>query len=191
MTRKEVNLESFRSTVGSMIPITGQLIIVTTIDKEGQVNAALKSDFMRMVSSPPIIGFSCNLVHHTAQNILENQEFVINIIGEHILEQALETGKDYPKGINELEKAGLTAIPSKTVAPPQIAECPVHLECREEFHKTYDDEIIIFGRVVTASIEEEMLHVSCEERYRKILPVFPLGERKYTIPGEIKQFPGW
>lgn len=191
MKRKEVIIDSFRSAVGRILPVTGQLIIVTTIDTKGQINAALKSDFMRMVSDPPIIGFSCNLTHHTAQNILETHEFVINLVGEHILEKTLETAKDYPKGVNELEKAGLTAIPSQEVSPPRIVECHVHLECKEEFHKIYDDEIIIFGRAVAASVDENVFQAPCEERYRIVQPVFPLGEKKYAILGEVKSFPGW
>jgi flavin reductase (DIM6/NTAB) family NADH-FMN oxidoreductase RutF len=145
-----------------------------------------------MVSSPPpIIAFSCNLIYHTARNILENHEFVINIVGEHILEQALETAKDYPKGVNELDRAQLTAMPSQTVTPPRIAECLIHLECTEEFHKTYDDEIIFFGQVAAAFFDEDILRAPCEKRYRMIQPVFPLGERKYAILGEVKPFPGW
>ena len=191
MTRKDVTLDSFRSPVGGILPITGQLIIVTTISKDGAVNAALKSDFMRMVTTPPILAFSCSLSHHTAQNILEQHEFVVNIVGETMLEKALETAKDYPKGVNEMEKAGLTGIPSQKVAPPRIAECVVHLECKKECHKTYGDEIIIFGRVVAASVDEAVLDASCEDRYRMVQPVYPLGERKYAILGEVKTFPGW
>jgi flavin reductase (DIM6/NTAB) family NADH-FMN oxidoreductase RutF len=186
-----VELDSFRSPVGSILPITGQLVIVTTISNKGVVNAALKSDIMRMVSTPPILAFSCSLSHHTAQNILEQHEFVVNIVGENILEHALETAKDYPEDVNELEKAGLTALPSQAVRPPRIAECSVHLECTEECTKTYGDEIIIFGRVVAASIDDDVFSASCEDRYRMVQPVFPLGERKYATLGDVKDFPGF
>jgi flavin reductase (DIM6/NTAB) family NADH-FMN oxidoreductase RutF len=190
MTIKEEKLHSFRSALGNKIPISGQLIIVTTVDEKNHVNAALKSDFMRMVSSPPILAFSCNLVHHTAQNILKTHEFVVNIVGEHILEQALETSKDYPKGVNELNEAGLTGISSQIVTPPRILECPVHLECIEESHKTYDDEIIFFGKALAVSFDEDFFQASCEERCRIIRCIFPLGEKKYACLGNVKHFPG-
>jgi flavin reductase (DIM6/NTAB) family NADH-FMN oxidoreductase RutF len=37
---------------------------------------------------------------------------------------------DYERGINELEKAGFTAVPSKIVRPPRIKEAPVAMECK-------------------------------------------------------------
>jgi flavin reductase (DIM6/NTAB) family NADH-FMN oxidoreductase RutF len=189
MGRKEVELKSFRSPMGNVLPITGHLVIVTTISKNGSINAAVKSDLMRMVSEPPIIAFSCNLSHHTAQNILEQHEFVVNIPGEDILEQAMETAKDYPREVNELEKAGLTTIPSVAVGPPRIKECPVHLECTKEWHNLYGDEIIIFGRVVSMSANEDIVNAPCEVRYRKVLPILTLGEGLYALLGEIKRLP--
>lgn len=137
MGKIDIELENFRSKAGQRLPILGQVMIVTTISKEGTVNAAVKSDIMQMVTEPPIIGFSCNLEHHTAQNILEQQEFVVNIPGEDIIAQCMECAKDYPKEINELEKAGLTPIPSSKVTPPSIDECLVNIECEEEHYETY------------------------------------------------------
>lgn len=88
-----------------------KLVIVTTVDKDGSV-----------------LAFSCNLAHHTAQNILEQHEFAVNVAGENIVEKAMETAKDYPREINELEKAGFQAIPSSDIKPLSIAECPVKLK---------------------------------------------------------------
>ncbi|MBU7022937.1 MAG: flavin reductase family protein [Theionarchaea archaeon] len=189
MSKKEATLRSFRDKMGEILPITGQLIIVTTVNEKGIINAGLKSEFMRMVTEPPILGFSCNLAHHTAQNILATHEFVVNIPGEDIVEKAMETAKDYPEGVNEMEKAGLTAVPSSAVGPPYIAECPVHMECREEWTKTYGDEIIILGKVVSVSVDERLLEGSCEDRYSVIKPLFTLGEGMYGTLGEIKQLP--
>jgi len=189
MSLIDAKLDSFRSDLGQKLPLLGQLVIVTTMSKKGRVNAALKSDIMRMVSDPPIIAFSCNLVHHTAQNILEQHEFVVNIVGEKILKQAMVTSKDYPAHVNEMEMAGLQAIPSVAVNPPRIAECLVHLECKEESHKTYDNEIIFFGRVVRISIDEEVLHAPIENRYQIVEPIVPLGEYRYASIAEVKNLP--
>jgi len=37
---------------------------------------------------------------------------------------------DYPAGINEFDKAGLTEMPSDTIAPPRVLESPVSFECK-------------------------------------------------------------
>lgn len=189
MVKVDVELESFRSSIGQKLLLMGQLVIVTTVSKNGDCNAALKSDVMRMVSDPPILAFGCNLAHHTAQNILEQHEFVVNIPGENIVEQAMETSKDYPREINELEKAGFHALPSQVVTPPRIAECPVNVECTEEWHKLYDDEIIIFGRVVAVSVDEEVFQARIEDRYRMTKPMVLLGEYRYAPIGDVKKLP--
>ena len=189
MTKKEVNFESFRSPVADAFPIPGQVIIVTTINQNGIINAAVKSDFMRMISKPPILAFSCNLNHHTAQNVLETHEFVVNIPGEDIIKQTMETAKDFPAQVNELEKARLHAEPSSAVSPPRVAECLASLECREEWTKTYGDEIIISGRVVAACIDERILDSSVKDRYYTVRPILPLGDRQYAVLGAIRKFP--
>ncbi|MBU7000986.1 MAG: flavin reductase family protein [Theionarchaea archaeon] len=189
MAKMDVELDNFRSHIGQKLLLLGQLVIITTVDKNGCVNAALKSDIMRMVSNPPILAFSCNLAHHTAQNILENHEFVVNVVGEDIVEQAMETAKDYPQEINELEKAQFQALPSRAVKPPRIAECPVNLECKEEWHKLYDDEIIIFGRVMAASIDEEVFKARIEDRFKMTRPMALLGEYRYCPVNNIKRLP--
>ncbi len=180
MKKIDLELESFRSPLGNKLPILGQMVIVTTVDADGGVNAAVKSDIMNMVSDPPILAFGCNLAHHTAQNILETHEFVVNIAGEDIIAQAMETAKEYPPEVNELEKAGLTAVSSSVVTSPRIKECPIHLECIEEYTTTYDDEIIIFGRVVKVGIDEDVFNASIEDRYKKVKPVVTLGEFRYA-----------
>ncbi len=189
MAKVDVELDSFRCREGQKLLLLGQLVIVTTVGKDGSVNAALKSDIMRMVTSPPILAFSCTLAHHTAQNILEQHEFVINVCGENIVEQAMETAKDYPREVNELEKAGLHASPSRVVKPPSIVECPVNIECKEESHKIYGEEIIIFGRVVSASIDERVFHASMEDRISAVKPMALLGEYKYTPLCDVKRLP--
>ena len=37
---------------------------------------------------------------------------------------------EYPDGINEFEKAGLTMLPSEVVKPYRVAESPVQFECK-------------------------------------------------------------
>jgi flavin reductase (DIM6/NTAB) family NADH-FMN oxidoreductase RutF len=56
--------------------------------------------------------------------------------------------------VNELEKAGLTAIASKVVKPPRIAEYRSHFECEVEWTKQWLHRVMIVGRVVAASVDE-------------------------------------
>jgi flavin reductase (DIM6/NTAB) family NADH-FMN oxidoreductase RutF len=131
-------------------PIT----IVTTVDKEGKANAALKS--WVMYCSPRDIMFGCNVDHDTAKNVLETGEFVVNIPGIEILEQTKVTAVPYPRGVDEMEKAGLTAVSSLVVKPPRVKECKAHAECRLSWYKELGENSVVFiGRVVALSVGEE------------------------------------
>jgi flavin reductase (DIM6/NTAB) family NADH-FMN oxidoreductase RutF len=46
------------------------------------------------------------------QNILETREFTLNMMSEWFLEAANHTCGEYDRGVNEMELAGLTPVPS-------------------------------------------------------------------------------
>jgi flavin reductase (DIM6/NTAB) family NADH-FMN oxidoreductase RutF len=84
------------------------------------------------------------------RNIRETPEFVVHIVNDAIKDKMNVCAVDYPYGVNELEKAGFTAVPSRKVRVPRIAEAPVALECRlmqivELGRKPYH---VVFGEIV-------------------------------------------
>ncbi len=94
------------------VVFTFQTTIITTVDARGRVNAApfgLVYPFSTGTGNPQML-VGINSQWHTAQNILETKEFVINYPPRRLLEQATATGLFYPEGVNELEKTGLEAI---------------------------------------------------------------------------------
>lgn len=189
MKKVEIEVNNLLSKNAQKIPMINQIVIITTISNDGNINAAIKSSVIHAISEPPIFGFSCNLSHHTSQNILEQHDFVINIPGEDIIEQVATTSIDYPVEVNELEKAGLSSIPSKVVKPPRIEECVTHFECREEWHKIYDNDILIFGKVVATSIDKDLYNLPIEERFPIVKPVVMLGEKRYSPVIDVKKIP--
>ena len=66
----------------------------------------------------------------TLRNIEETKEFVVNSANEWLIEPVVHTAATYPPGINEMEKAGLTPLPSVKVKPPRIKEAAIHMECK-------------------------------------------------------------
>jgi flavin reductase (DIM6/NTAB) family NADH-FMN oxidoreductase RutF len=190
MDKVDIIVDNLLSKEAAKIPRMNQLVIITTINTKGVVNAAVKSEVIHALTEPPVFGFSCNLGHHTCQNILEQHEFVINIPGEDIVDKAMKTAHGFPAGVNELDEAGLQALPSKKVKPPRIAECVAHFECREEWHDIRGEEILIFGRVVAASLNKDLYEASIEERFRIARPVVVLGEYRYSPVHEVKKLPG-
>jgi len=167
-----------------MFMIVRPIVIISTISKEGVPNAALKTNFMN-VSVLEKVAFGCFPEHDTHRNIIETREFVVNVPSEEIIEQVMVTAVDFPHNVNEIEKAGLTAIPSEKVKPPRIEECKLHLECKLNWRK---DNIII-GEVVAASADEDLIKGSVEERQMKLGQMFLVGARMYGRIGDIRELP--
>jgi len=131
------------------------IVVITTVNKEGTPNAAVKTHFMT-VSSMTRYAFDCSPEHHTYQNIIETGEFVINVPTEDILGKVLKaaiiTENPSPAGSNEIESAGLTPIPSEKVRPPRVKECAAHYECLLDWYK----EGLIVGKVVAVSVDKAL-----------------------------------
>ena len=127
-------LDFYQFMIASIAP--RPIAFVSTQDDEGQVNLAPFSFFNAFSSNPPIVVFSVNrrvqdnTTKDTLSNIEDTMECVINMVSYSIVRQMALTGVNYPKGVNEFLKAGLTPIASTLVRPPRVKESPVQLECR-------------------------------------------------------------
>ncbi len=112
------------------------IAFASTIDKDGKPNLAPFSFFNVFSANPPIVVFSpsrsgrTGATKHTYENIKEVPEVVINIVNYDMVQQVSLASTEYPKGVNEFEKAGFTAIPSEIVKPFRVKESPAQLECK-------------------------------------------------------------
>lgn len=112
------------------------ICFASTIDENGVPNVSPFSFFNVFGSKPPIVVFSParrvrdNTTKHTLQNAQATGEVVINVVNYDIVQQVNLASCEYPKGVSEFEKAGLTALPSDMVKPFRVKESPVQLECK-------------------------------------------------------------
>ncbi len=112
------------------------IAFASTVDKQGRVNLSPYSFFNGFGSNPPVLILSParrvrdNTIKHTLENVFEIPEIVIHIVDYAMVEQMSLSSCEYPKGVNEFEKAGFTAIPSSLVKPPRVAESPAAFECK-------------------------------------------------------------
>ena len=174
-----------------------QVTIVTTVDAQGRVNAAPFGLVLPYSGDPerPQMMLCSNRMWHTAQNIEATGEFVINHPSFSLYPKVSEAGKLWPEGVNELEKAGLTAIPAEKVRPPRIEECYQHIECRlAEIIHPHENQSNLIGDIVSISINEEFLSLSQTEKIKKADPLFIFGLNFedfgafYMKSGEAKEF---
>jgi len=111
------------------------IAFVSTQDTAGCVNLSPFSFFNAFGSNPPIVAFSparsgrTGQTKDTYENVKAVPQCVINICDYALVHQLSLASGEYPKGVNEFLKAGLTELPSQTVKPPRVAEAPVQMEC--------------------------------------------------------------
>ncbi|MDP6909037.1 MAG: flavin reductase family protein, partial [Flavobacteriales bacterium] len=112
------------------------IAFASTMDTQGNPNLAPFSFFNVFSANPPIAIFSParrvrgNTTKHTLDNVEATKEVVINMVSHDILHQMNLASSEYELGINEFEKAGLTAIESEVVKPFRVKESPAQLECK-------------------------------------------------------------
>jgi flavin reductase (DIM6/NTAB) family NADH-FMN oxidoreductase RutF len=71
-----------------------------------------------------------NTTKDTLHNVEKTGEVVINIVNYKIARQMALASIEYPPGVSEFEKSGLTPIPSELVKPYRVMEAPVQFECK-------------------------------------------------------------
>jgi flavin reductase (DIM6/NTAB) family NADH-FMN oxidoreductase RutF len=142
------------------------IALASTIDKDGNVNLSPFSFFNMVSTRPPILVFSPsrrvrdNTTKHTLENIQEVPEVVINIVNYNMVEQVSLASCEYPYGVNEFVKSGLTELPSSCVKPPRVKESPASFECKVNQIITLGDEggsgNLIICEVLRIHIKEEI-----------------------------------
>src|ERR1043166_1960353 len=84
------------------------LVMITTVDTNGRINAASYGTCTRVCHDPVYIAFTTGEGKDTYNNVLATGEFVVNVpsFDRKILEKVRVVGLEFPTGTNELEKAG-------------------------------------------------------------------------------------
>jgi flavin reductase (DIM6/NTAB) family NADH-FMN oxidoreductase RutF len=112
------------------------IAFASTIDEKGNPNLSPFSFFNVFSAKPPIAVFSParrgrdNTTKHTYENLKQIPEVVINVVTYNMVQQASLASTEYPKGVNEFEKAGFTQIASDLIRPFRVKESPVQMECK-------------------------------------------------------------
>lgn len=166
------------------------IAFVSSINGAGEVNLSPFSFFNLFSANPPILVFSPsrrvrdNTTKHTLENVLEVPEVVIHVVGHDLVEQMSLASTEYPKGVNEFVKAGLTAIPSNQVAPPRVKEAPVAFECKVLQVLPLGDQggagNLVICEVIQIHLDEAILDASGAIEPLKLDPVARLGGNWYT-----------
>jgi len=170
----------------------------STIDKAGNVNLSPFSFFNLFSSNPPIVIFSPsrrvrdNSIKHTLENVMEVPEVVINIVTYEMVHQVSLASCEYPKEMNEFEKAGFTSEPATIIKPPMVKESKVKMECNVIEIKPLGTEggagNLVICEVIRMHIDDSLLDENKKIDQRKIHHIARLGGDWYSKVDETNLF---
>lgn len=121
------------------------IALVSTISKDGINNLTPFSFFNVFGANPPIIAFSPSRrgrdgsLKDTYLNLIETKECVVQAVTYAIVEQISLASTEYPYGVDEFVKSGLTPIDSDLVKPKRVKESPFQMECKMLEMRSFGD----------------------------------------------------
>lgn len=141
------------------------IALASTVSADGIRNLAPFSFFNAFGSNPPMLAFGPNRrgrdgsVKHTYLNASATGEFVIAAVSHAMVQQMNLASAEYPEGVNEFLKSGLTPLPARLVQPALVAESPFQMECR--LHQTVElgtgpgSGLLLIGEVLAFHARED------------------------------------
>jgi flavin reductase (DIM6/NTAB) family NADH-FMN oxidoreductase RutF len=132
-------------------------VLVTTVDERGRAEVSPFSFIAPVSFDPPLLVISVGPHKHSYWAMTRVKEFVVNIPTEKMVDKVWQAGGKWDAEESKLAKLGLRTEPSDKVRPPRLADCPVNIECFEEFSRKAGDHIIVVGRVVSINANHEFV----------------------------------
>lgn len=181
--------DAYKLLIGSILP--RPIAFVSTIDENGNANAAPFSFFTAICADPMLICFSPMRrgsdggKKDTLLNIEKTKQFVINIVSESMAKQMNDCAVEFAPEVDELEVTGLTKEPGRVVRVPRIKESLVHLECELYQVLDFGDQAgagsLVIGKVLNIHVEDDLFHKGRVDT-EKLQPIGRMAGNTYTNP---------
>jgi flavin reductase (DIM6/NTAB) family NADH-FMN oxidoreductase RutF len=135
---------------------------VTSQNAQGVVNLAPFSFFNAIGSDPLFLMISVGnkddgTPKDTAQNIIANKEFVVNLVTEDLLSVMNISAANFPADESELTAIGLHPAESQKIQVPRVAEAKASLECVLHSQQALGTYTLLIGEVVMLYINDALV----------------------------------
>ncbi|MCM2250702.1 MAG: flavin reductase family protein [Geothrix sp.] len=141
------------------------IALASTVSREGIRNLSPFSFFNAFGSNPPTVAFAPNrrgrdgTVKHTYLNAVATGEFVIAAVSHAMLHPMNVASAEWPDGVDEFPKCGLTPLPAQFVKPALVEESPFQMECRlqqvVELGTGPGSGLMLLGEVLAFHVRED------------------------------------
>ncbi len=183
---KRTAKENYELLLGAVVP--RPIAWVSSRSKDGTDNLAPFSFFNLFSVNPPVLGFSPGLKQQkdsepvfkdTLRNIIDTEEFVVNIVSAELAEKMVQTSKDYAPEISEFDACGLGRQKSFSIGASRVAEAKIALECRLYKIIKLGSNNLILGKIHFVHVDDNILSAGKID-INKLKPVGRLGGELYS-----------
>jgi flavin reductase (DIM6/NTAB) family NADH-FMN oxidoreductase RutF len=164
---------------------------ITTMSAKGEINLAPYSFFNAITDRPPIVMFSSEGQKDSVAFVAESKEFVCSLATYDLRAAMNETSAPLPRGVNEMQAAGLTPAPSRLVKPPRVAASPCALECKwlktvnlDDIDGRALDRYVVFGQAIGVYIDDQFLKNGRLDT-AAMRPIARCGYDEYAVVQEV------
>jgi flavin reductase (DIM6/NTAB) family NADH-FMN oxidoreductase RutF len=179
---------AYRLLTGVVVP--RPIAWVTSLSSGGVLNLAPFSAFTFVSPKPPMLAISVGrkggIYKDTAQNILNNEEYVVHIANSNLMTAVHESSTEHPPDISEVEELRLSTLPGERVKVRRLAAAPIAMECRFrqclEFGETRSR--LIVGEVLVFHIRDGLLQNGKIET-EALDPIARIAGPRYARLGEV------
>jgi len=144
-----------------VVTIPNPIYIITTRKANGAPNANLQSWGLLVGEKGSYSSLLALLDQsHTYENILREREWCLSFPSFEHYPECFETIYCNAPDNDEITEAGFTVEEAITVKAPRIAECPISLECRLEWHRPLYEGSglhLFVGRVLHLAMDEAIM----------------------------------
>jgi flavin reductase (DIM6/NTAB) family NADH-FMN oxidoreductase RutF len=170
---------------------------ISSTDKNGLLNLSPFS-FFNIISTNPVMfmvafapGAFVGKTGHkdTLSNILETEDFVINLVSAALSERMQKSSEVFEKDVNEFDEAGLTATKSRLISSPRVEEAPISMECELRDVLEFGNFRQVVGELVCIHIKDDVYLEGDKVNYNNFDPIGRMAAnythtRDLFFPGE-------
>ena len=159
---------------------------VSTTSKAGVRNLAPFSHFTNCSADPPIILFSIKGMKDTLRNIVDTNEFVVNVVTHHVRREMRITSAKWPSDTDEFEMAGLSTAASSLIAPPRVANARASMECKLRHILPMGEGNVVFGDILCFHVADDVM-VDGRILSSRLQPVGKLDASNYATIDQVER----
>jgi flavin reductase (DIM6/NTAB) family NADH-FMN oxidoreductase RutF len=158
------------------------VVLVTSVDKNGQPNVATFAWAGTVSTQPPQVCISVRPHRYSYEAIKQSGEFVINLPSQDQLAAVDRCGEaSRAEGVDKFALTGLTPVPAAQVRAPLIAQCPVNMECKVTQSVPIGSHVLFIGEIVAVHVEDSILDAEGFIDFTKAKPIAYLGNEYWSL----------